>query len=145
MFMTNNLFIKSMFYAICLLFCSCTSVNKGSSAELNKTMFAYYDNALLSDVIAEIDSEVTYQVKVGKRLDKVADLIVSRLPSNVSLSGDFLEDQFEVRVGELLSYICNYIRSVHGVDIGCVKDGNIITIIYIGTDKRYLELKKKSA
>jgi hypothetical protein len=120
-----------------LLACSCSTVHHESAPMLEQEVAFGWSQVLLRDVIAGLNEEVEGNIKIGPKLNEIADITITFIPSS--------EESHNVNLAVALDYLRNYVAAQYEITTRWRQDGDTILFYFDGQDEEYDELPKRDS
>ena len=133
---------KLLLLMVISLFFSCNS--KSPNLYDQKVDFPFYSQNLLRNLVVYLDEQSEFNITLSPRLSKVIDLTVDKFPRGLNEDDKSLQlyDNHQSNLIDHLDYICNFVSTVHKVEIGWRVSGSNIELIFLGSEEEYADLRK---
>ena len=94
-----------------------------------------WSQELLREVVSSLDEQVQGDVLLGPKLNEIADLSITFVPSS--------EESTRATLALSLDYLRNYLAERYEVETEWKQNGSVIQFFYAGSDESYAKLPKR--
>lgn len=128
--------IRTTILTVFLLFtASCTTSRKEPKPLVEQEVIFGWSQVLLREVIAGLNEQVEGNVTIDPKLNEVANLAITFIPSS--------EVSAHASLAVALDYLRNYIAIEYEVPTRWKQNGDVITLFYDGSEAAYADLPKR--